>query len=86
MKWAYNWTWNDYSICVTLYDYPLHHWERPNPIKLNIFTFTQGSNIDCAVTKELESKLEKLIELFLTIHALHVCQETSKTWFPEHFV
>lgn len=62
------------------------HWEGPNPIKFYICIFAQGSNIDYVVTKELESKLEKLIQLLLAIHTLHLCQETSKTWFPKHFV
>lgn len=60
-------------------------WERPNPIKFYVFIFTQGSNNDCVVTKELESKLEKLIELFPATHTLHMGQETSKTWFYQAF-
>lgn len=63
-------------VCMTVH---CVHWERRNPIKFYICIFTQGSNSDCVVTKGLESKLEKLIELFLAIHILHVCQETSKT-------
>lgn len=70
-------------VCMTIH---CIHWERPNPTQFYICIFTQGSNIDCVVTKELESKLEKLIELFLAIHTLHVCQETSKTWLLKHFV
>lgn len=61
-------------VCMTI------HWERPNSIKFYICIFTQGSNIDCVVTKEHESKLEELIELFLAIHTF--ARKQAKPDFP----
>lgn len=42
MKWAYIWTWNDCSTCVSLYDNTLHSLGKtqPNAI-LHLYFYTR---------------------------------------------